>query len=113
MFVVTPISEVSVIVFSVAIGLLWLGTVPLTSGLVAYIFGPRYMSMLYGVVFFSHQLGSFAGAWLAGYLYDAYGSYELMWWIDVGLGLLAAALHWPINERPVERLAGASTSAAS
>lgn len=112
-FILTPISETSVIVFSVVIGLLWLGTVPLTSGLVAYIFGPMYMSMLYGIVFFSHQLGSFAGAWLAGYLYDAYGSYELMWWINVGLGLLAAALHWPISERPVARLAVTPTSAAS
>ncbi len=108
LFLLVPISEVSVLLFSATMGLLWLGTVPLTSGLVALIFGPAYMSMLYGIVFFSHQVGSFSGAWLAGYLFDAFGSYELMWWINVALGLAAAALHWPIVERPVARLAPAA-----
>ncbi len=104
LFILIPISETSVLIFSASIGLLWLGTVPLTSGLVAHFFGPAYMSMLYGFVFFSHQVGSFSGAWLAGYLYDLFGSYELMWWLNVLLGLVAVLLHWPIDERPVARL---------
>ncbi len=104
-FLMFPLSEFSVLAFSVAMGFLWLATVPLTSGLVAHIFGPAYMSMLYGIVFFSHQLGSFSGSWLAGYLFDSTGSYELMWWINVGLGIAAALIHLPIVERPVARLA--------
>lgn len=109
MFILLPLSEFSVLAFSVAMGFLWLGTVPLTSGLVAHIFGPAYMSMLYGIVFFSHQIGSFSGSWLAGYLFDTTGSYELMWWINVGLGIAAALLHLPIVERPVARLAAAGS----
>lgn len=105
LFIILPMSEWSVLAFGAALGLLWLGTVPLTSGLIAYIFGPAYMSMLYGIVFFSHQVGSFFGAWLGGYAYDVTGSYDMMWWLCVALGLAAAALHWPIRERPVSRLA--------
>jgi MFS family permease len=86
-------------------GFLWLGTVPLTSGIVATVFGPAYMSMLFGIVFLSHQLGGFAGSWLAGYFYDILQSYDAMWWLSVALGLMSAALHWPIDERPVARLA--------
>ncbi len=93
-FMLTPISVTSVLLFSCAIGLLWLGTVPLTSGLVAHFFGPAYMSMLYGFVFFSHQVGSFTGAWLAGYLYDLFGSYDVMWWLNVTL-VLVAVFTWP------------------
>ncbi len=104
-FIIVPLSEVSVLLFGAAIGLLWLGTVPLTSGLVATIFGPTYMSMLFGIVFLSHQVGGFLGAWLAGVLFDALGSYTIMWWLSVALGLASAALHWPISERPVPRLA--------
>jgi predicted MFS family arabinose efflux permease len=89
-----------------SVGLLWLSTVPLTSGLVAQIFGPRYMATLFGIVFFSHQIGSFLGVWLGGYLYDAYGSYDLIWWLSIALGLIAALLHWPIDERAVLRLRG-------
>lgn len=100
-----PITPVTVIGLSIALGFLWLSTVPLTSGLVATLFGTRWMSMLFGVVFLSHQLGSFAGLRLAGYLYDATQSYDAMWWISVGLGLFAAIVHWPIQERPVSRLA--------
>ena len=104
LFLMVPLSVPSVLVFGAALGFLWLGTVPLTSGIVASVFGPTYMSMLFGLVFLSHQLGGFAGAWLAGYVYDIFQSYEIMWWLNVALGLIAAALHWPIDERPVERL---------
>jgi predicted MFS family arabinose efflux permease len=100
-----PITSTTIIALSILLGLLWLSTVPLTSSLVATFFGTRWMSMLFGVVFLSHQLGSFTGLWLAGYLYDATKSYDLMWWISIALGLFAAAVHWPIQERPVARLA--------
>lgn len=105
-FVLSPVSEVSVLVFSFTIGLLWLSTVPLTTALVAQLFGIRYLATLFGLVFFGHQLGSFLGAWLGGYVYDAAGSYDIVWWLAVALGLVAAALHWPIREpRPRVRLA--------
>lgn len=104
-FVLAPISDVSILTFALAMGVLWLSTVPLTSGLVAQIFGLRYMATLFGFVFFSHQLGSFLGAWLGGYVYDTTGSYDIVWWIAVVLGVIAAVLHWPINEQPVARLA--------
>jgi MFS family permease len=100
LFVLTPVSTPSVLAFSAAMGLLWLSTVPPTSGLVALMFGPRYMSMLFGVVFLSHQIGAFIGVWLGGWAYDAFGSYTLVWWISVGLGVFSAAVHWPIAERP-------------
>jgi MFS family permease len=103
-FVMTPLSTASALLFSAIIGLLWLSTVPLTSGLVAQIFGPRYMATLFGIVFFGHQVGSFLGVWLGGWLYDAYGSYDLVWWLSIALGLIAALLHWPIDERAVLRL---------
>ena len=90
----------TVLVFSVVMGSLWLATVPLTSGLVAYMFGLRYMGTLYGLVFFSHQLGSFLGVWLGGVLHDQFGSYTVVWWVGVGTGLLSAIVHLPINERP-------------
>ncbi len=106
-FVLAPVSDLSIIVFSAAIGVLWLSTVPLTSGLVAQIFGVRYMAMLFGFVFFSHQVGGFLGVWLGGVVFDATGSYDVIWWISVALGVAAALLHWPINERPVARLAAA------
>lgn len=101
---VLPITPATIIGISIALGFLWLSTVPLTSGLVATFFGTRWMSMLFGVVFLSHQLGSFTGLRLAGYLYDMTKSYDTMWWISVALGLFAAAVHYPIKERPVERL---------
>jgi MFS family permease len=100
-----PITPETVIGLSILLGLFWLSTVPLTSSLVAVFFGTRWMSMLFGVVFLSHQLGSFSGLWLAGYLYDQTKSYDMMWWISIALGLFAAAVHWPIQERPVARLA--------
>ncbi|MGI9381575.1 MAG: MFS transporter [Methyloligellaceae bacterium] len=104
-FVAAPVTEASVLVFSAVIGLTWLGTVPLTSGLVGHIFGTTYMSMLFGIVFVGHQFGGFLGAWLAGYAYDAFGSYDAMWTLSIALGVLSALLHWPIEERPLPRLA--------
>ena len=105
-FVLSPVSEVSVIVFSFVIGFVWLSTVPLTTALVAQLFGIRYLATLFGLVFFGHQLGSFLGAWLGGYVYDATGSYDIVWWVAVALGVVAAALHWPIREpRPRLRFA--------
>jgi predicted MFS family arabinose efflux permease len=100
-----PITPFTIIAMSGVLGLLWLSTVPLTSSLVATFFGTRWMSMLFGVVFLSHQVGSFTGLWLAGMLYDATKSYDMMWWISIALGLFAAAVHWPIQERPVPRVA--------
>ena len=111
LFVIFPLSWVSVLLFAAVLGFLWLGTVPLTSGLVGYLFGPVHMSMLWGIVFFSHQFGSFLGGWGAGRLYDLQGNYDLMWWISIGLGLFAAAIHWRIRERPVPRLAMAAAPA--
>jgi predicted MFS family arabinose efflux permease len=105
-----PITPFTVIAMSAVLGLLWLSTVPLTSSLVATFFGTRWMSMLFGVVFLSHQVGSFTGLWLAGTLYDLTKSYDMMWWISIALGLFAAAVHWPIQERPVSRLAAANAA---
>ncbi len=102
-FLFMPVTPTLVMSLSFALGLVWLSTVPLTSGLVATFYGPAWMSMLYGVVFLSHQLGSFAGVWLGGYVYDVTKSYDLMWWISVALGLAAALLNWPISETPVVR----------
>jgi MFS family permease len=95
----TPITPGTVLLFSVAMGSLWLATVPLTSGLVAHLYGLRYMGTLYGIVFFSHQLGSFMGVWLGGRLYDVTGDYTLVWWIGVGVGAFSAIIHLPIKER--------------
>jgi len=102
-FLMVPPSATSVLVFAGTMGLLWLSTVPLTSGLVAQIFGPRYMATLFGIVFFSHQVGAFLGVWLGGRIYDATGSYDLVWWVSIALGLFAAAIHLPIDERRVVR----------
>ena len=101
LFILLPITPLSVVIFSVAMGSLWLATVPLTSGLVAHIYGVRYMGTLYGIVFFSHQLGSFLGVWLGGRLYDMYGDYTAVWWIGVGVGAFSAIVHLPIRERPL------------
>ena len=106
-FLVVPVSITTLIIFSFTIGLMWLGTVPLTSGLVAHLFGVRYMATLFGFVFFSHQIGSFLGVWYGGYTFDRTGNYDAVWWVSVALGLISAALHWPIRERPLERAAPA------
>jgi predicted MFS family arabinose efflux permease len=106
-----PLTETSVLVYSFFLGLLWLGTIPLTSGLIVTFFGPRWLSTLYGIVFFSHQVGSFMGAWMGGWLYDKYHSYDLLWWASVAVALLAAAIHLPIREHPAPRLAAAAAAA--
>ena len=110
MLLLLPLNAGVVLAFSAIMGFLWLGTVPLTSALVGHIFGTRYMSMLFGIVFLSHQCGAFLGAWLAGYSYDALGSYDAMWWLSIALGLGSALLHWPIEERPVSRTAAEERS---
>ncbi|WP_194097471.1 MFS transporter [Marivivens aquimaris] len=98
-FILAPMTPITVIVFSVVMGSLWLATVPLTSGLVAHLYGLRYMGTLYGIVFFSHQLGSFLGVWLGGTLYDLYGTYTYVWWVGVGVGAFSAIVHLPIREK--------------
>lgn len=100
-FILSPVTPFSVLVFSALMGMLWLATVPLTSGLVAHLYGLRYMGTLYGIVFFSHQLGSFLGVWLGGRLYDLTGDYTVVWWIGVGVGAFSAIVHLPIREEPM------------
>ena len=107
LFISFPMTEMTVLLFAAAMGLLWLSTVPLTSGIVAQVFGPKYMSMLTGIVFFSHQIGSFLGVWGGGYLYDTTGSYNVVWYCSIALGIFAGIVHWPIDERPVARLSPA------
>ena len=106
-FLLLPQTPASVLVFAVAMGLLWLSTVAPTNALVAVMFGTRHLGMLSGIVFLSHQIGSFLGVWLGGYLRDATGSFEPVWWLGVALGLVAAIVHWPIREQPVLRAAPA------
>ena len=98
-FLLVPVSEWTAYAFAATMGVLWLSTVPLTAGLVTLFFGARYMGMLYGVAFFSHQVGSFVGVWLGGYVYDVTGSYSLVWYLGIVLGLASAAIHLPINEK--------------
>lgn len=105
LFILTPPSTLTVLLFAGSMGLLWLSTVPLTSALVAQVFGTQYMSTLFGIVFLSHQIGAFLGAWLGGRLYVETGSYEIVWWISVALGVMSSLLHWPIDERPAARFA--------
>ncbi|WP_368345401.1 MFS transporter [Pelagovum sp. HNIBRBA483] len=102
-FIMTPMTPTTVIVFSLLMGSLWLATVPLTSGLIAHIYGLRYMGTLYGIVFFSHQLGSFLGVWLGGRLYDIYGTYTHVWWVGIGVGAFSALIHLPIREKSTPR----------
>lgn len=102
-FLLLPQTPFSVIVFAIVMGLLWLSTVPPTNALVAIMFGTRHLGLLGGLVFLSHQIGSFLGVWMGGYLYDRMGSYDTVWWFGVALGVFAAIVHWPIAERPVDR----------
>lgn len=97
-FITVPASPFMALFFGAAMGLLWLGTIPLTSGLIVTFFGPRHLSMLYGLVFFSHQIGSFVGAWLGGVWYDMFGNYEAMWWLNAAAGLFAFIVNWAIRE---------------
>ncbi len=106
-FLLLPQSPTSVIIFAATMGILWLSTVPPTNGLVAIMFGTRHLGMLGGVVFLSHQIGSFLGVWMGGYLYDKLGSYDVVWWLGVAMGIFAAIVHWPIEERAVLRPAAA------
>ena len=99
LFLLTPVSLASILIFSAIMGFLWLATVPPTSGLVAVFFGTRYMTFLYGIVFLSHQLGSFIGVWLGGWLFERFGTYDGIWVAGAFLGVVAAGLHWPINEQ--------------
>ena len=112
-FFLFPMTHFSVVVFSSLIGLLFLSTIPLTSGIVAQVFGTRYMAMLYGIVFLDHQIGSFVGIWLGGLLFDYTGAYDMIWWTAVGLGVAAAIIHWPIDERAIPRAVPAAAAGAS
>ncbi len=100
-FISLPMTPASVLIFSAVMGALWLATVPLTSGLVAHIYGLRYMGTLYGIVFLSHQIGGFMGVWLGGKMYDLTGNYTLVWWIGVGVGAFSAIVHLPVREKPL------------
>ena len=111
-FILSPITPASVLLFSGFMGALWLATVPLTSGLVAHIYGLRYMGTLYGIVFLSHQIGSFLGVWLGGKFYDIYGNYTVVWWVGVGVGALSALVHLPVREVPLAQRMGAGLRAA-
>lgn len=108
LLMLAPKTEMTIYLFAAAMGILWLSTVPLTTGLVAQVFGVRYLASLFGIVFMSHQLGSFLGIWLGGYLFDLYGTYDAVWWAGVALGLLAAIVHLPIDEKPVVRASAAA-----
>jgi MFS family permease len=100
-FILTPMTPLSVVVFALLMGTLWLATIPLTSGLVGYIYGLRYMGTLYGFVFLSHQIGAFIGVWLGGRMFDAFGNYVLVWWIGIAVGVISALVHFPVRERPI------------
>jgi predicted MFS family arabinose efflux permease len=103
LFIVTPLSPLSVYLFAATIGFLWLGTVPLTNGLIAQVFGVKYLSTLGGCAFLFHQVGSFLGVWMAGYLFDATGSYTVMWILSIAMGVVSALLNLPIDERQIAR----------
>ncbi len=111
-FIMNPITPESVVLFSAIMGALWLATVPLTAGLVGQIYGLKYMGTLYGIVFFSHQLGGFLGVWLGGALYDYYGDYIMVWWIGIAVGVISAAIHLPVNETPYNERSFAPTNAS-
>ena len=100
-FIMLPITPTSVVIFSIVMGSLWLATVPLTSGIIGYIYGLKFMGTLYGIVFLSHQIGSFVGVWLGGLFYDIYGSYDIVWWVGIGVGAFSAIIHLPIKETPL------------
>ncbi|MEM6440026.1 MAG: MFS transporter [Pseudomonadota bacterium] len=102
-FILIPMTPATVIVFAAIMGALWLATVPLTAGLVGYIYGLRYMGTLYGIIFLSHQIGAFIGIWLGGALYDRYGGYDAVWWVGIGIGAFSALVHLPIRETPLDR----------
>ena len=109
-FIMTPMTVETVILFSIVMGALWLATVPLTSGVIGYIYGMQYMGTLYGIVFLSHQIGSFVGIWLGGSLYDMFGNYNLVWWVGIGVGAFSAIIHLPVNEKPLSERTSVATT---
>jgi MFS family permease len=111
-FVMLPLTPATTMIYGGLMGLLWLSTVPLTQGLVAQFFGLRWLATLFGIAFFSHQVGGFLGVWLGGLLFDLYKSYDIVWWLNVALGVFAAAVHMPIREVPSARLAAAAVAGA-
>ncbi len=112
LFLLLPLSPTTALLFGGLMGLLWLSTVPLTQGLVAQFFGLRWLATLFGIAFFSHQVGGFLGVWLGGLLFDLYKSYDIVWWLNIALGVFAAAVHIPIREAPAPRLAAAAAAGA-
>jgi MFS family permease len=112
LFILLPLAPVTTIIYGFGMGLLWLSTVPLTQGLVAQFFGVRWLATLFGIAFFSHQVGGFLGVWLGGLLFDLYKSYDIVWWLNIALGVFAAAVHIPIREAPAPRLAAAAAAGA-
>jgi predicted MFS family arabinose efflux permease len=110
-FIALPLTVFSVYAFAVALGLLWLSTVPPTNSIIAQVFGVRYLSMLAGITFFSHQVGSFLGAWLGGRFYDAFGSYDLVWYLSIALGILAGLINLPIDEKEIPRVSPSTRGA--
>ncbi|MEZ5449390.1 MAG: MFS transporter [Thiolinea sp.] len=109
LFILLPLTPASAYLFGIGMGLLWLSTVPPTNGTVAAVWGVKHMSMLGGIVFMSHQLGSFTGSWLGGWLYDHTGGYQAAWWVSIGLGVLAALLNWPVRETPMAQRRAVAT----
>ena len=103
-FILLPMTPLSVLLFSAGLGAVWLASVPLTSGLIGYVYGLPYMGTLFGIIFFSHQLGGFVGVWLGGRLYDVYGNYELVWWLGIAVSAFSALIHLPIQERPLSKV---------
>ena len=112
LMLLAPKTESTILVFAGVIGVLWLSTVPLTTGIIGHVFGIRYLATLFGVVFVSHQVGSFLGVWLGGYIFDRTGSYDPVWWLGVALSIAAAVIHIPIDERPLSRLGHSQTTRA-
>ena len=109
-FVLLPASPITTLIFGAVTGLLWLSTVPPTSGLVALMFGTRWLTMLFGLAFFSHQVGGFLGVWLGGFLFEKSGSYDLVWWLSAFFGIASAIINLPIVEKPVARSPAAATA---
>jgi MFS family permease len=112
LFLLLPLAPTTTLIYGFGMGLLWLSTVPLTQGLVAHFFGVRWLATLFGIAFFSHQVGGFLGVWLGGLLFDLYKSYDIVWWLNIALGVFAAAVHIPIREAPAPRLAAAAAAGA-
>ena len=109
-FISLPMTVETVIIFSMVMGALWLATVPLTSGVIGYIYGMQYMGTLYGIIFLSHQIGSFVGVWLGGVFYDQFGSYDIVWWVGIGVGAFSAIIHLPVKEMPLSLRTKASAA---